>query len=85
MVIHEKKPEEPKVEPQDFAKKRILEDLSQYSLAVITLAHLYATNFEAVGADVTQRWVTAQQQTEILQAAYNQGYEDALEKMKGEK
>ena len=79
MVIAEEKP---KVKTHSLAKSAILEALSEQDDVVLMLAYSYAQNFVEIGEDVTKKWITTQQQTALLQAAYNKGYEEALAKIK---
>ena len=81
MVVRGNKPRE---KGHSVTKRAILDALSEQDDVVLLLAYTYAQNFVEIGEDVTKKWITTQQQTEILQAAYNKGYEDALAKSKGE-
>lgn len=76
--------EKPKQKTHSITKQAILDAMSEQDDVVLLLAYTYAMNFVEIGEDVTKKWITTQQQTDILQAAYNKGYEDALAKSKGE-
>ena len=65
---------------EDERKEDILGKLRKESSSIITLAYMYAKNFEETGADITQRWATMQEQNAILQQVYNRGYEEGLDK-----
>lgn len=63
---------------QDEVKERLLNDLRNESLGIIALAAMYAKNFESLGFDITERWVTAEQQGEAVEKIYKKGYADGL-------
>ena len=65
---------------EDEQKENMLDQMRQESIGVIALALMYAKNFEELGYDVTRCIITANQNTQILEAAYNKGYEDGLSK-----
>lgn len=66
-------------------EEQLIEELSKMQPMVIETAYLYATNYTRYGEDVTEKWVTAVQQTSILEKAYRQGYCDALEELRKQK
>ena len=74
----------PKTEEE--SKSEMLEELRKESLSIICLACLYAKKFEETGMDITERWATTEQQSEIIQNFYYQGYKkgymDGIEKGK---
>jgi IS5 family transposase len=47
---------------------------------VIATAYLHAINYTQYGEDVTEKWVTAIQNTSALEKAYRKGYYDALQR-----
>ena len=65
--------------PEDVKKERLLNEFRKESASIILLAFMYAKNFEEMGYDITEKWVTAQQQSEVLEKAqkkyYLEGYE----------
>ena len=65
---------------QEYMNKQLIDELSKMPPMVIATAYLYALNYALYSEDVTKKWVTATQQTAILQKAYNEGYNDALQK-----
>ena len=81
MVSYEKKKEE----PISQTKSQILDALAQESDTVLSLAYMYAKGHENFGEDVTKRWQTTALQTDALNRAYKQGFDDAVKYLKGEK
>lgn len=69
---NEKKPVE---KTEEESKEDLLGELRKESLATISLACVYAKKLEETGMDITERWATAEQQSEIIQNFYYQGYE----------
>ena len=70
-----KKDEEKRLSVPDEERKELLwTEMRKEPLAVITLALMYAKNFQETGEDVTKRWITAEQQAEALERYYNKGY-----------
>ena len=64
-----------KLEEGEFVRRRrLLDQFMDCSSSVIALAFMYAKNFEETGSDVTEKWITAEQQAEALQRYYNKGY-----------
>lgn len=49
---------------------------------VIATAYLHAINYTLYGEDVTEKWLTATQNTCALEKAYRKGYYDAMERIK---
>lgn len=62
----------------DEHKDKLLGELRKESVSIICLAWMYAKNFEALGFDVTERWVTAEQQGEAVEKIYRKGYTDGI-------
>ena len=58
----------------------ILNKLSELPQATLEIAYLYAVNFSGYGVDVANKWLTAVQQTEALNRAYERGYYEALKR-----
>lgn len=65
--------------PLQQKEEQLIEKLSKMQPMVIETAYLYAINYTEYGENVTEKWVTAVQQTSILEKAYRRGYYDALE------
>ena len=77
-MIIKGEPNKKKEKTEDEQKKEMLEELEKESLSTICLACLYAKKFEETGMDITERWATAEQQTEIIQRFFYEGYEKGL-------
>ncbi|SDB15138.1 hypothetical protein [Eubacterium oxidoreducens] len=72
---------------QDQQSKQLIDGLSKMPPMVIAAAYLHAINYTLYGEDVTEKWVTATQQSYVLEKAYRKGYYDALQRqaeMEGE-
>ena len=82
MVVNEKKPDDPLDVDKNSIKQMMLEEIGKQPDVVITLAYIYATNFTEIGEDVTKKWITTKQQTDILEQAYKKGVDDTLERMR---
>ena len=65
---------------QEYKSKQLIDELSKMSPMVIATAYLHAINYTLYGEDVTEKWVTAIQQSGALEKAYNKGYYDALQR-----
>lgn len=65
---------------QEYENKLLIDELSKMPPMVIATAYLHAINYVQYGEDVTEKWVTATQQSAILEKAYNKGYYDALQR-----
>ena len=65
---------------EEEQKRKLLENLKGESVTIITLAYMYAKNFEETGADITEKWKTMEEQNTILQGIYNKGYEEGFRK-----
>lgn len=68
----------PAVKTEDESKEDLLNELRKESLGTISLACFYVKKFEETGIDVTERWATAEQQSEIIQQFYYEGYRSGL-------
>lgn len=84
MVINKEKPKEPVQETPWELKERLLREISEQSVGVIALAHVYAKNFESLGVDVTKAWITTEQQTRVLEAVYKKGVDDTIFRLRNE-
>lgn len=67
---------------QEYENKQLIDELSKMPPIVIATAYLHAINYTLYGEDVTKAWVTATQQSCVLEKAYNKGYYDALRRQK---
>lgn len=65
---------------QDYRRKQLLDELSKMPPMVIATAYLHAINYTKYGVDVTEKWLTAVQQSSALEKAYHEGYYDALQR-----
>lgn len=65
---------------QEESNKQLIDELSKMPPMVIATAYLHAINYTLYGEDVTQKWVTAVQNTSALEKAYRKGYYDALQR-----
>ena len=63
---------------EEEKKDALFAQMRGETLGVLCLALMYAKNFEALGVDVTEKIVTAEQQAAYLEKAYNKGYEEGL-------
>ena len=59
-------------------KHVIMNELNELDYEVLSTAYLYAKNFHSYGVDVTEKWLTATQQSAALSKAYRDGYYDGL-------
>lgn len=59
--------------------KKMMDELAKMPRMVVETAYIYALNYIKYGENVTEKWLTATQQTSILDKAYRRGYYDALE------
>ena len=68
-------PNKKREKTEEEQKEEMLEELRKESLSTICLACVYVKKFEETGMDITERWATAEQQSEIIQSFYYQGYD----------
>lgn len=66
---------------RECESKQLIDELSKMPPMVIATAYLYAINYTLYGVDVTEKWVTATQQTHALEKARRDGYYEALQKL----
>jgi len=71
------------VEGMSPEKQMIMDMLSKADTRVLSLAYVYAQNFNDYGVDVTQRWDTAVTQSANLQEAYHKGYCEGARSVQG--
>jgi len=60
----------------EYENKRLIDELSKMPPMVLATAYLHAINYTLYGEDVTEKWVTAIQNTSALEKAYRKGYYD---------
>ena len=65
---------------REESSKQLLDELSKMPPMVIATAYLHAINYVKYGVDVTEKWLTAVQQTSALEKAYQDGYYDAMQR-----
>ena len=65
---------------QEYESRALIEELSKMPPMVIATAYLHAINYTLYGEDVTEKWMTATQNTSALGKAYRKGYYDALQR-----
>ena len=63
---------------EDEVKEELLKKLREESASIISLACIYAKKLEETGVDITDRWETAERQTEMLREFFNRGYRKGL-------
>ena len=63
------------------SKEELLNLLSQESIMVLSQAYVYVKNLSTYGVDVTQKWLTAVENTANLERAYNKGWMGCQERM----
>ncbi len=63
---------------REYESKQLINELSKMSPTVIAIAYLYAINYTLYGEDVTKEWLTATQNANALEKAYQEGYHDAI-------
>lgn len=71
--------------PEEAENKQrldILNKLSVLDIKILQTAYLYAKNYVEFGMNVTEKWVTACQNSESLERAYHKGYRVGYEKAK---
>ena len=64
----------------DQRKEMFWSELKNESLGVITLAVMYAKNFEETGEDLTKCLINVDKNADLLQRVYNKGYEEGIYK-----
>ena len=80
-IIKEKLMKNKEHKIHDYETKQLLDELSKMPPMVIATAYLHTINYTLYGEDVTEKWLTAIQNTCALEKAYREGYHDALQKM----
>lgn len=63
----------------ELKKAAYLRELAKESPLVVSLAFLYAKNLDRYSVDVSQKWMTAVEQSAALEKAYRRGYYEWLE------
>lgn len=69
----------------DKEKDRLIEELKELDYQSLATALMYSKYYLSYGEDVTKQWVTATQQSAIIEKAYNKGYYEALHRMSEQK
>lgn len=59
-----------------MTKKMLLEAMKQFDEQTLSVAYMYAKNLVSYGVDVTEKWLTATEQSANLGKAYREGYYD---------
>lgn len=59
------------------------EEMEQFDPQTLNLAYLYAKSLIAYGANVTEKWETATEQSANLEKAYRKGYYEGVRKTTG--
>ena len=65
-------------------KEFLLEELAKEDLQVLSLAYVYAKNLQMYGIDITKAIGSAAENMEIISRAHQQGYYDAMDRIKSE-
>lgn len=65
---------------QECERKWLIDELSKMPSMVVATAYLHAINYTLYGVDVTEKWLTATQNADVLERAYHEGYCDALQR-----
>lgn len=63
----------------------ILKMLAEMDVKTLSIAYGYARCLLLYGVDVTEKWETVSQQTDMLEKAYKKGRDDVLRMMEGKK
>lgn len=73
------------IKEQKTKKEFLLEELAKEDLQVLSLAYVYAKNLHMYGKDVTKAICSATQNVAMLEKAYRNGYNDAVNRMMAER
>lgn len=65
---------------QKYRDRQLIDMLSKMPSMVIATAYIHAINYTLYGVDVTEKWLTAVQQSVALEKAYNKGFHDAVQR-----
>ena len=63
---------------REYESKQLIEELSKMSPMVIATAYLHAINYTLYGEDVTEKWLTATQNANVLEKAYRKGFMEGV-------
>lgn len=66
-------------------KETLLEQLAKENTMVLAQAYVYAKNLSTYGVDVTQKWLTAIENTANLERAYRKGWQDCFNEIMKER
>ena len=76
MVIN-KTPQKKVVEKtEEERKEELIDQLRGYSLSVLTLAAMYANDYQHTGRDITKDLEDAQEREAVFHMIYKEGYKD---------
>ena len=64
---------------QKIESEQLIDELSKMPPMVIATAYLHAIHYTLYGEDVTEKWLTATQQSSVLEKARMKGYYDAMQ------
>lgn len=70
--------EKPREESPSEVKQQILDELAECPDAVLSLAYVYAKNYNLCGEDVTKTWTNVIQNSQFVEEIYRRGYEEAF-------
>ena len=64
--------------PEDERKEQLLSELRQESLSIISLAYVYAKNFEETGMNITEKLILTEQQANALQQYHDKVFQQGV-------
>lgn len=62
-------------------KDKLIAELAELDYQSLATALMYARYYLLYGEDVTKQWVSAVEQSAVLEKAYRKGYYDAMHRM----
>lgn len=77
--------EKPREESPSEVKQQILDELAECPDAVLSLAYVYAKNYNLCGEDVTKTWTNVIQNSQFVEEIYRRGYEEAFKDFQEQK
>ena len=77
--------EKPREESPSEVKQQMLDELAECPDAVLSLAYVYAKNYNICGEDVTKTWTNVIQNSQFVEGIYQKGYYDALKDVEEKK
>ena len=63
---------------EDERKEQLLAELRQESLSIISLAYVYAKNFEETGMNITEKLILTEQQANALQEYHDKVFQQGV-------